>query len=410
MPRIQILHRLSISYPIIWMTFFCFALVGCSTAQQGSQLGKPSQGKTHVVEVTGNGNTEEIARMNAEVKAIVSTIGSFVTQETQIVNDQLMYDKISEIAAGTITKLETVKPYNGKSITVKATVSVTEVMTFCKNNGIGTEIQGSAIASEFNRQQRNESGEEAALSALQQKLTTILNRALDYKVITEEPTLNQYSKYNNQTRNWEATDEFILPLTVEVYSNDNFKPIYQEIMNTLKGITMTESEVATYKKMGKEVYKLSVFSEDEIKKFYRDWNMGYGMFPNRTAKNTVYLRNNPNSFFQNLFGDVAVLRMSRKFSVRMTGTADRIGGNEFKPIESTNPNRFRKYEVNNYAPYMYMSQLRKTPFDRIKYYSYDQALVIPSSGGINTGVFFLDYKVKLDKLKQYKKIEVFPGG
>ena len=407
---LRMLHSLRITghLPTILMASFCLVFFSCAPAKSGSQSGKASSGKTNIVEVSGSGRTEEEARMNAEVKAIISTIGSFVSQETKIENDRLIYDKITEIAAGTITKVETVKPYNGKSLTIKAHVSVTDVITFCKNNGIGTEIQGSAIASEFNRQQRNERGEAAALSSLSTKLITILKRAFDYKVFSEEPTLNKYSKYNSDTRSWEATDEFILPLTVEVNSNDNFKIIYQEIMQTLKGITMTPSEVETYKKMGKDVYQVSVFSEDDIRRHYRDWHSGYSMFPNRTAKNTVYLRNNPRDFFYHLFGEEAVLQMNRNFSVQMPGTGDRIGGNECKPIQGTNPARFRKYEVNNYAPYMYMSQLRKTPIDRIKYYAYDQVLVLPSTGGVVTGVFYLDHKVRLEKLKQYKKIEVVP--
>ena len=363
-------------------------------------------GKTNVVEVTGYGKTEEEARMNAEVKAIVSTIGSFVTQQTEIVNDQLVSDKISEIAAGTITKVEVIKPFNGSSITIRAHVSVKEVMKFCKNNGIGTEIEGSAIASEFKRQERNESGEQTALSGLSGKIQAILNRAFDYKVIADEPKLNQYSKYN-ANREWVATDEFILPLTVEVYSNENFKILYQEIMTTLKGITMTPSEAATYKKMGKEVFEFSVFSENDIKKYYSGWHTGNNMFPERTNKNTVYLRTNPRNVFYNLFGESEVTQMNKQFIVRMTGSSDQIGASSFKPIETLSI-RYKKYDVNNYAPYMYMSQLRKTPLDRIKFYPYDQVLIIPSQGNILTGVMALDYKVPISRLKQYKKIEVFP--
>ncbi|MBU3743937.1 MAG: hypothetical protein FGM61_05220 [Sediminibacterium sp.] len=392
----------------IVMAYLCFVFIACSPAKSLGQSGKSSSRKTNVVEVTGSGITEEEARMNAEAKAIISTIGSFVSQETKIENDRLLYDKITEIAAGTITKVEIVKPYNGSSLTIKAHVSVTEVMTFCKNNGIGAEIQGSAIASEFNRQQRNERGEGEVLSSLNTKLSAMLKRSFDFKVMVDEPTINTNSKNNITTQGGEASDEFVLPLTVEVTSNGNFKVIYQEIMNTLKGIAMTPSEVETYKKMGKDVYQVSVFSEDDIRKHYSDWNTGYGMFPNRTSKNTVYLRKNPREFFYSLFGEESVLRLNRNFSVRMTGTNDHISGNECKPIEKTNGSRFRKYEVNTYAPYMYMSQLRKTPIDRIKYYSYDQVLVIPAAGGVITGVFILDYKVDLEKLKQYKKIEVVP--
>jgi hypothetical protein len=46
--------------------------------------------------------------------------------------------------------------------------------------------------------------------------------------------------------------------------------------------------------------------------------------------------------------------------------------------------------------------------DRIKFYPYDQVLIIPSQGNILTGVMALDYKVPISRLKQYKKIEVFP--
>jgi len=123
---------------------FVFFLAFCSTTYSAIGQSIFSSRKKHTVEVTGYGDTEAEARLDAEVKAIVSTIGSFVTRQTEIVDDELISDKMSEIAAGTISRLDIIRPFDGKSMTVKVQVSVTEVMKFCKNNGIGTDINGAA--------------------------------------------------------------------------------------------------------------------------------------------------------------------------------------------------------------------------------------------------------------------------
>ena len=96
-------------------------------------------------------------------------------------NDKLIKDKISEISSGTITKTEIVKPFDGKSMTIRATVSVSEVMSFCKKNGIGTTVNGTGIYNEISRMGNNQEGEEAALEALSTKVNALLKQSFEMK-------------------------------------------------------------------------------------------------------------------------------------------------------------------------------------------------------------------------------------
>lgn len=377
---------------------FVFLLAFCSTTYSAIGQSIFSSKKKNTVEVTGYGDTEAEARLDAEVKAIVSTIGSFVTRQTDIVNDQLISDKMSEIAAGTISRVEIIRPFDGKSMTIKAQVSVTEVMKFCKNNGIGTDLDGAAFAGEFNRQSRNESAEQTALSALSSKLNHMLERCFDFRVIAAEPTIDPYGSSSQSTK---------IPLLVESYSNGNIKIVYREIVQTLRGISMSKSEVDTYQKMGKEVFTFSVYSEDDIKRHYTGWNMRQPRFPPQTSSNTFYLRTNPHNLFQSLFSKGSVESLNRQFQVRFVGTEDRISASSFEPINTLMKSN-KKYDVNSYAPYMYMSEIRRSPLDRIRYYSEDGVLVLPSGEGVLTGVFKYDYKTDVNRVGRYKRVEVIP--
>jgi len=377
---------------------FVFFLAFCSTTYSAIGQSIFSSRKKHTVEVTGYGDTEAEARLDAEVKAIVSTIGSFVTRQTEIVDDELISDKISEIAAGTISRLDIIRPFDGKSMTVKVQVSVTEVMKFCKNNGIGTDINGAAFAGEFNRQGRNESAEQTALSALSSKLNSILEKCFDFRVIAAEPTIDPYGSSSQSTK---------IPLLVEAYSNANIKIAYREIIQTLRGISMTQSEVDTYKKMGKEVFPLSVYSEDDIKRHYTGWNMRQPRFPPQTSSNTFYLRRDPRNLFNSIFSKGTVESLNKQFQVRFVGTEESISASSFESINMLMKDN-KKYDVNSYAPYMYMSEIRRSPLDRIRYYSEDEVLVLPSREGVLTGVFKYDYKTDVNRVGRYKRVEVIP--
>lgn len=380
--------------------FIRFSLLLAFFSTSYSAVGQSifSSKKKNTVEVTGYGDTEAEARLDAEVKAIVSTIGSFVTRQTEIVDDQLISDKMSEIAAGTISRVDIIRPFDGKSMTIKVQVSVTEVMKFCKNNGIGTDINGAAFAGEFNRQSRNESAEQTALSALSSKLNSILEKCFDFRVIASEPTIDPYGSSSQSTR---------IPLIVESYSNANIKIAYREIIQTLQGISMTKSEADTYEKMGKEVFPISVYSEDDIKRHYTGWNMRQSRFPPQTSSNTFYLRTNPRNLFNSLFSKGTVESMNKQFQVRFVGTDEILGPSSFEPINTLMKDN-KKYDVNSYAPYMYMSEIRRSPLDRIRYYSEDEVLVLPSKEGVLTGVFKYDYKTDVSRVGRYKRVEVIP--
>jgi hypothetical protein len=225
-----------------------------------------------------------------------------------------------------------------------------------------------------------------------------LEKCFDFRVIAAEPTIDPYGSSSQSTK---------IPLLVEAYSNANIKIVYREIIQTLRGISMTQSEADTYRKMGKEVFPLSVYSEDDIKRHYTGWNMRQPRFPAQTSSNTFYLRTNPRNLFNSLFSKGTVESLNKQFQVRFVGTEESISASSFEPINTLMKDN-KKYDVNSYAPYMYMSEIRRSPLDRIRYYPEDEVLVLPSREGVLTGVFKYDYKTDVNRVGRYKRVEVIP--
>lgn len=379
----------------ILFIFLCAITISCNTIQQATGVG----GKTTTVVASGTGRNEEQARKQAEINAIVSTIGSFVSQETTVINDKLIQDKIAEISSGTITKTEIVKPFDGKSMTIRATVSVSEVMSFCKKNGIGTTVNGSGIYTEIERMGNNQDGEETALEGLSKKLESMLKQCFDYKVIASDPSFEKTGNSRSNQR-ISSRDNIIIPLKVEVYTNANIKIVFDEIKKTFKGISMSRSEMEMYKKLGKRFYEVTILSEHEFDKepvaspsyYYRkpansipiQIINGNGSRKDivKTDNNTFYIRLDPGSWGNKLSEQIE--ENLRAFTV-MLGAGKRIGSGGFKQtVES------------------YMSNINWQ-------YTSQHDMIMPDRKGSLVGVFTMDYAVSLEQVKDLKKIEVVPA-
>ena len=112
--------------------------------------------KTMTLVVNGQGKTQEEAKQNAFRSAIEQAFGTFISSNTEILNDDLIKDEIVSVSNGNIQNFEIlseVQMQNGKWLsTLKAEVSVSKLTTFCKSKGISVEFQGSLFAFNINQQ------------------------------------------------------------------------------------------------------------------------------------------------------------------------------------------------------------------------------------------------------------------
>lgn len=101
------------------------------------------------VKVIGIGNgLNESESVNAALRnCIEKTYGVFINISSEVENDQLVKDKISSVAQGSIKSYKVIESLNGgKQVTISAELSPTKVVELLKAQGYKIELKGSIYA------------------------------------------------------------------------------------------------------------------------------------------------------------------------------------------------------------------------------------------------------------------------
>lgn len=100
--------------------------------------------KIVTLSVTGNGNTIEEAKTNAQFPAIEQTFGAFISSKTEILNDVLVKDEIVSISKGHIQNFDIISeietPKGDFVTTLSAVLSITNLIKFVESKGYSIEL------------------------------------------------------------------------------------------------------------------------------------------------------------------------------------------------------------------------------------------------------------------------------
>ena len=224
----------------IFIAFFVFYL---------TPLIAQTENKTVVITVSGSGKTQEEAKQNALRNAIEQAFGTFISSNTQILNDELVKDEIVSVSSGNIQEYsvlsEVLAPDGYWSNTVKAKVAIDKLTTFCESKGVNIEFKGSLFALNVKQQILNEENELKAITNMCKVLKEISEKSFDYEIAAGEPV-------SSIKESWE------IPLTITAKTNDNFKIMSDYLSATLRGLSLTREEVGNYIKL-KKSYKTILF-------------------------------------------------------------------------------------------------------------------------------------------------------
>jgi hypothetical protein len=204
--------------------------------------------KTVTLVVSGQGKTQDEARQKALRSAIEQAFGTFISSKTEILNDNLVKDEIVSVSNGNIQKYDVISavqiPDGGYATTLKATVSVSKLTSFCESKGISIEFKGSLLALNLEQQNLNEKNELKSLISMNKICKDILNKSFNYKIYANEPIMEK--------------DNISLKLEIEAKFNSNIELMNNYLLNTIKNLSMSESEIEAYKKLGKPIYKIAI--------------------------------------------------------------------------------------------------------------------------------------------------------
>lgn len=184
---------------------------------------------------SGEGATENDAVNEALRSAIEQAYGVFVSANTDILNDELVKDEIVTVSSGNIhsyKKLGCVELANGnKSVSVEATVSVSNLVSFAQSKGASCEFAGAVFGANLKLINLNKVNAEKAIEHLYTSLESIAATMYDYEVEVEQPKAD-------------GTVE----ITAIAKANENYKTFTDMVYNTLKSLNV--SNVEQLKEMG----------------------------------------------------------------------------------------------------------------------------------------------------------------
>jgi len=214
--------------------------------------------KVATLTVSGSGKSQDEAKQNALRNAIEQAFGTFITSNTQILNDQLLKDEIVSISNGNIQEYTVISevqtPDGSWSNTVKAKVAIDKLTSFCESKGVNSEFKGKLFALNIKQQELNEKNEETAIENMCNVLKKLIENCFDYEISAGNPVQS-----NDGSNNWD------IPLTVIIKPNNNLKIISDYFVTTLKGIAVNDIEVSNYKQLGKKIYNIKLMVNSVIK-------------------------------------------------------------------------------------------------------------------------------------------------
>jgi hypothetical protein len=227
---------------IIICTLFLFVSIYNCFAQEPN--------KDVIISASGSGKTLEEAKQSALRSATEQAFGSFISSKMEIFNDQVVADQMSSVSSGNIKSFEVLSeaqlPNNNWAVTIKAVVSVDNLTSFVQAKGITIEIKGGMFALKIKQQLLNEQGELKALAEMVGLLHEPMQISFDYVIKSSIP-----QSLDSKSKNW------AIPLEVTAKCNKNFDICANYFKKTLSALSLTTSEVETYKALDKKVFPIN---------------------------------------------------------------------------------------------------------------------------------------------------------
>jgi hypothetical protein len=210
--------------------------------------------KTVTLTVSGQGKTKDEAQKNALRSAIEQAFGTFISSKTEILNDNLVKDEIVSITNGNIQKYDLLSegyvPDGDYAVTVRAIVSISKLSNFCESKGIEIMFKGDLLSSNIQMIDLNKEGELVSMKNLKQISSDWLKKCFDYSLKTSEPA--------------SINGRYQITLTVFANLNSNFINFNRYVVNTLKNISMSSSEISKYNKLNLEYYQIQILDLNKV--------------------------------------------------------------------------------------------------------------------------------------------------
>ena len=223
-------------------------------------LSLSAQDNTIRLTVRGEGATKEEATANALRSAIEQAFGTFVSANTQILNDDIVKDEIATISSGNIqeyTELGCITmPDGSKSVSLSATVSIGNLISYAKSKGSSAEFAGAVFAMNMKMRKLNAENEQKAISHMLEQLDILARHMfeIDINVIGQPIKIDIENDWNYSNLKNKYISPYRINLEFKYKTTSNAKAFYDLFFNTLNSISLSLNQIKEYSASGEKVY------------------------------------------------------------------------------------------------------------------------------------------------------------
>ena len=249
--------------------------------------------------VSGEGANKTDATAMALRSAIEQAFGTFVSANTEILNDEIVRDEIATVASGNIKsykEISSVQTTEGYYVTVQAVVSIGKLIEYSKSHGSSAEFAGQTFAMNIKMKKLNKENEARALENLLKELREISKDLFDLSIdINNEPYKVTCNIYKNGTI-INKSDRYSVNVSIKHKSNGTTKLFYNALCNTLSALSLTNNEMEDYDNTNEDYFAMAIVELPE----YHSGGTSADLYTTNQKPLVVFLRNNPEKFVEQL--------------------------------------------------------------------------------------------------------------
>lgn len=203
--------------------------------------------KTVTLTVSGQGQTQDEAKQNALRNAIEQAFGTFISSNTEILNDELVKDEIVSVANGNIQKFDVISevqiPNGGYATTLKATVSIGKLTTFIESKGGEADIKGGEFSYNVKKEEFYNTSE---LKAIRDFLKIRIHSEIfyDYSLFILPPKVEG--------------ENYSIELEIGIKANNNIFNFFSDFFTLLKNISLDSETINFRKQSNLPVYSIEI--------------------------------------------------------------------------------------------------------------------------------------------------------
>ena len=231
---------------VILLLMFPLQVFSTNNEQQQNQASKAI-----TLVVSGEGTTKEEATKNALRSAIEQTFGTFVSSNTEVLNDEIIKDQIVTVSSGNIESYKVLSSVNAgsmKRVNVQAVVSIGKLVSFAKSHGMKAELSGATFAMNMKMKELNRKNELIVMENLYKQMEMFANNInlFDYELTIGEP--KQSTSINSQTM-------YEIEIAVSCTPNKNMNAFWDIYFKTINSIKLSDDEINEMEKANLKVYE-----------------------------------------------------------------------------------------------------------------------------------------------------------